>query len=73
MDAMVRITKVQDVAGINPATLAPDPHTQVTYFVGEHGPFTLVTPSKNFSQEYVHTETQKRVDALRAIGAIPPG
>ena len=71
MDQSVRITKVQDVAGINPATLAPDPQTQVTYFVGEHGPFTLVTPSKSFNDQYVNTETQKRVDALRAIGAIP--
>ena len=70
MDALVKIIKVQDVAGIDPATLAPNPHTQVTYTVGEHGPFTLVTPSKNFTQDYVAAETQKRVDALRAIGAI---
>jgi hypothetical protein len=70
MDASVKIIKVQDVTGINSATLAPDPHTQVTFTVGEHGPFTLVTPSKNFNAEYVNTETQKRVDALRAIGAI---
>ncbi len=70
MDASVKIIKVQDVGGVNPATLAPDPHTQVTYMVGDHGPFTLVTPSKNFNAEYVQTETQKRVDALRSIGAI---
>ena len=70
MDALVKIIKVQDVAGIDPATLAPNPHTQVTYMVGEQGPFTLVTPSKNFNQDYVATETQRRVDALRAIGAI---
>jgi hypothetical protein len=70
MDAAVKIIKVQDVGGINPNTLAPDPHTQVTYMVGEHGPFTLVTPSKHFTEDYVSTETQKRVDALRAIGAI---
>lgn len=70
MDAVVKIIKVQEVAGINPTTQAPDPHTQVTYMVGEHGPFTLVTPSKQFTQEYVNTEMQKRVEALRAIGAI---
>ena len=70
MDAAIRIIKVQDVAGIDPTTLAPNPHTQVTYMVGDHGPFTLVTPSKQFTPEYVNTETQKRVDALRAIGAI---
>jgi len=70
MDASVKIIKVQDVGGIDPATLAPNPHTQVTYMVGEHGPFTLVTPSKQFSQEYVNAETAKRVEALRAIGAI---
>ncbi len=70
MDATVRIIKVQDVAGIDAATLAPNPHTQVTYMVGDHGPFTLVTPSKQFNADYVNTETQKRVEALRAIGAI---
>lgn len=70
MDAAVKIIKVADVGGINPATLAPDPHTQVTFMVGEHGPFTLVTPSKNFTPEYVNAETQKRVDTLRALGAI---
>ncbi len=70
MDATVRIIKVQDVAGLDPATLAPNPHTQVTYMVGEHGPFTLVTPSKQFTADYVNTETAKRVEALRAIGAV---
>ncbi len=69
MDAAIRIIKVQDVAGIDATTLAPNPHTQVTYMVGDHGPFTLVTPSKQFTPEYVNTETQKRADALRAIGA----
>lgn len=70
MDSTVKIIKIQDVGGVNPATLAPDPHTQVTYTVGEHGPFTLVTPTKNFNSDYVLQETQKRVDTLRAIGAI---
>lgn len=71
MDPLVKITRVQDISALNPATLAPDPQTQVTYTIGDHGPFTLVTPSKNFNQDYVNTETQKKVDALRAIGAIP--
>jgi hypothetical protein len=70
MDPLVKITQVQDVAGIDPQTLAPKPHTQVTYMVGDHGPFTLVTPSKDFNEQYVNDETQKRVNALRAIGAI---
>jgi hypothetical protein len=38
--------------------------------VGDHGPFTLVTPSKEFTAAYVEAETQKRVDTLRAIGAV---
>jgi hypothetical protein len=70
MDPLVKIIKVQDVGGINPTTLAPDPHTKVTYMVADHGPFELVTPSKSFSSDYVNTETEKRVQALRAIGAI---
>jgi len=70
MDPHVKIINSQDVGGIDAHTLAPDPHTQLTYMVGNHGPFTLVTRSKDFTPEYVNTETQKRVDTLRAIGAI---
>jgi hypothetical protein len=70
MDPAVKIIKVEDVGGIDPKTLAPNPHTQVTYTVGEHGPFTLITPSKDFTPEYVDAETTKRAAALRAIGAI---
>ena len=70
MDALVKITKVEDVAGVDPTTLAPRPFTKVTYMVDDHGPFTLVTPSKDFSSEYVAVETQRRVDTLRLIGAI---
>lgn len=70
MDPLVTIVSVSDVAGIDPKTLAPDPQTTLTYKVGNHGPFTLVTPSRAFTQEYVNTEIQKRVDILRAIGAI---
>ena len=70
MDPLVNITKVSDVGGIDSHTLAPNPHTQVEYYVGDHGPFVLVTPSKEFSADYVNAETQKRVDQLRAIGAI---
>jgi hypothetical protein len=70
MDQLVKIKKVEDVSGVDPATLAPRPFTKVTYMVGDHGPFTLVTPSKEFTQEYVDQETQKRVATLRAIGAI---
>ncbi len=70
MDPLVKITKVEDVAGVDPLTLAPRPFTKVTYMVGENGPFFFTTPSKDFTQEYVHAETQKRVDALRAIGAV---
>ena len=70
LDVLVKITKVEDTAGIDPNTLAPRPFTKVTYMVGDHGPFTLVTPSKDFTDEYVHAETSKRVATLRAIGAI---
>jgi hypothetical protein len=70
MDPLVKITKVSDVAGIDPHTMAPNHQTVVTYMVGDYGPFSLVTPSKDFSADYVNAETQKRVDHLRAIGAI---
>jgi len=70
LDPLVKITNVEDTAGIDPRTLAPRPFTKVTYMVGDHGPFTLVTPSKDFTDAYVHEETNKRVATLRAIGAI---
>ncbi len=70
MDPLVKTIKIEDVTGIDPATLAPRPFTKVTYMVGDHGPFFFTTPSKDFTPEYVQAETQKRVDALRAIGAV---
>ncbi len=70
MDPLVKVIKVEDVGGIDARTLAPDPHTKVTYLVGQQGPFELVTRSKDFTAEYVNTETQKRADHLRAIGAV---
>ncbi len=70
MDPLVKVIKVEDVGGIDARTLAPDPHTKVTYMVGTQGPFELVTRSKEFTAEYVNTETQKRADHLRAIGAV---
>ncbi len=70
MDSLVRIIKVEDVAGIDPSTLAPKAFTRVTYMVGEHGPFFLVTPSKDFTPEYVEQQTNLRVQHLRAIGAV---
>ena len=70
MDPLIKITNVEDVAGIDPATLAPRPFTRVTYMVGEHGPFTLVTLSKDFTAQYVDEQTSARVQHLRAIGAV---
>lgn len=70
MDPLVRITNVSDVAGIDPHTLAPNAHTKVVYMVGDHGPFTLVTPSREFTADYVNAKTQETVDHLRALGAV---
>jgi len=49
MDPLVKVIKVEDVGGIDARTLAPDPHTKVTYTVGTQGPFELVTRSKEFT------------------------
>lgn len=73
MDPLVKITKVQNVVGFDPTTLLPSRQVQVTYTVGTHGPFTLVTPMHDFTQDYVERETQKVVDVLRATGALPAG
>jgi hypothetical protein len=70
MDPLVKILNVEDVGGIDARTLAPNPHTKVTYMVGVLGPFELVTPSKDFSSQYVNEQTQIRADHLRAIGVV---
>ncbi len=70
MDPLVKITKVEDVTGIDPLTLAPRPFTKTTFTVGDHGPFFITTPSKDYNAEYVDRETTARVATLRAIGAI---
>jgi hypothetical protein len=70
MDPLVKVTKVTEVSGIDPQTLAPAPQVQVEYKVGDHGPYTLVTPAKQFTPEYVDAETTKRVTQLRALGLV---
>lgn len=72
MDPLVKITNVRDVTGFNPVTFLPTRQKQVTFTVGQHGPFNLVTPEAAFTAEYVEVETQKVVDVLRKTGAIPP-
>jgi hypothetical protein len=70
MDPLVKVTKVTEVSGIDPQTLAPAQQTVVEYTVGEHGPYKLVTPAKQFTPEYVDAETAKRVAQLRALGLV---
>lgn len=72
MDPLVKITNVRDVTGFDAVTLLPTRSKQVTYMVGTHGPFQLVTPVEHFSQAYIEQETQKVVDVLRGTGALPP-
>lgn len=71
LDAAVRIDHVQTAVGFDSRTLLPSRQVQVTYSVGTHGPFTLVTPEDKFNQEYLETETGKMAATLRAAGALP--
>ena len=71
MDAAVKIESVSSVLGFDPRTTLPSRNIQVTYTIGDLGPFTLVTPEKEFSDAYVDAETTKRANQLRALGLIP--
>jgi hypothetical protein len=71
LDPLVKITNVKDAVGLDPTTLLPTRNKVVTFTVGTHGPFILTTPASDYSQEYVHRETQREVDTLRALGALP--
>lgn len=70
MDPAVKIENVGSVLGFDPRTTLPSRSIQVTYTIGDHGPFTLVTPEKEFSDAYVDAETTKRANQLRALGLI---
>lgn len=69
-DPAVRIDNVSSVLGFDKLTTLPSRNIQVTYYVGDHGPFTLVTPEKEFSDAYVEAETTKRANQLRALGIV---
>lgn len=70
MDKAVRIENVGSALGFDPRTTLPSRNIVVTYFVGDHGPFTLVTPEKEFTDAYVDAETTKRANQLRALGIV---
>lgn len=71
LDPQVRIDHVQTAVGFDQRTLLPSRQVQVTYFVGTHGPFTLVTPEDKFNQEYLEEKTGAVAATLRSAGAIP--
>ena len=70
LDPAVKITRVSDQVGFDPVTLLPLRSKVVEYMIGTHGPFRLVTPAHEFTQQYVEQGTQKEVDTLRALGVI---
>lgn len=70
LDPQVKITSVQDQVGLDAKTLLPVKATVVTYMVGAHGPFSLITPHDQFTQEYVERETSAKAATLRALGAV---
>lgn len=71
MDKAVRIVRVYSATGFDPVTTLPAKSIVTVYMVGDHGPFNLVTPEHEFSNEYVDAETTKRANQLRALGTIP--
>ncbi len=70
VDPAVKVTNVRNVTGFDPVTLLPSRQVQITYSVGDHGPFTHVTTEEKFTPEYVEQVTGKMVQTLRATGAL---
>lgn len=71
LDAAVKITRINNTIGFDPITLLPGRFVQVTYMVGDHGPFILTTPTAEFSDTYVEAETTKQANTLRSLGVVP--
>lgn len=71
MDPAVHILRIHGVVGFDSLTTLPSKNIQVDYTIGDHGPFVLITPEKEFSEAYVDAETTKRANQLRALGALP--
>ena len=72
LDPAVKIDHVQHITGFDQNTLLPTQRTQVTYHVGSHGPFQLITTPDKFNEQYLETETGKTVATLRSAGALAP-
>lgn len=70
LDPLVKVTNVRSVTGFDPTTLLPSRQVQVTYTVGEHGPFVLVTPQDHFNEQYLEQETGKTLAVLRNTGVV---
>lgn len=71
LDSTVKILRISHTTGFDPVTLLPGAFTSVTYKVGDQGPFTLNTPTKEFSDTYVEAETTKQANILRSLGVVP--
>lgn len=70
LDPSVKVVNVKHVVGFDPTTLLPSRQVAVTYTVGQHGPFSLLTPDEKFTDSYVEQETQKKVNTLRSFGPL---
>lgn len=71
LDPQVRILRVFHTTGFDPVTLLPGAFTSVSYMVGDHGPFVLNTPTKEFTDAYVEAETTKQANILRSLRVVP--
>jgi hypothetical protein len=70
LDPAVKVQNVRNVTGFDPVTLLPSRQVQITYTVGDHGPFVHVTPQENFNEAYLHDVTGKTVTTLRNAGVL---
>lgn len=70
LDPSVKIVNTKSLVGFDSKTALPLRVIQVDFTVGSHGPFTITTPSDQFTEAYLEQETGKIVQTLRAAGAL---
>ncbi len=69
LDKRIEVTAVEDTATFQRSGQVT-PQTRYTYFVGGHGPFSLVFERGTDTQEVVHKAMTDKLNALEGLGIV---
>jgi hypothetical protein len=69
MDKLIRHLQVTSTSQFGPRG-DPTAATQYSYYIDSHGPFVDIYPKDTDTLEVVQAGMQKRIDKLRALGAL---